>query len=144
MKTAASVLDMVVSLKPAPKRPVRNSRLVDISTHSVPWSSVAGFSTRLGIEPAELLRLIGVTERTGVRRKAEGYLKPDEADRLLRIGRIFEEAARVLGDEGRAAGWLTDPNPFFSNGTPLSFLDSDGGTQAVTEELGRIDYGLFA
>jgi putative toxin-antitoxin system antitoxin component (TIGR02293 family) len=122
----------------------RYGQLVDIGPQSVPWSSIAGFSTRLGIEPAALLRLIGMSERTALRRKTEGYLKPDEADRLLRVGRVFEEATRVLGDEQRAAGWLNHPSPYFFNAPPLSFLDSDGGTQAVSEELGRIDYGDFA
>lgn len=109
----------------------------------MPWSSIKTFSKRLGIEPAELLRLIGITERTALRRKTEGFLKPDEADRLLRIGRILKEATRIFGEEERAAGWLSDPSPFFYDGPPLLFLDSDGGTQAVMEELGRIDYGIF-
>jgi putative toxin-antitoxin system antitoxin component (TIGR02293 family) len=143
MKAAESVLDLVTH-KPRRKPRERGGQLVDIGPHSVSWSSVIGFSARLRIELTELLRLIGVTERTAVRRKAEGYLKPDEADRLLRIGRIFAEATRVLGDERRAAGWLSDPSPMFYDAPPLSFLDSDGGTQAVFEELGRIDYGLFA
>ena len=145
MKAAESILDLVV--EPGPRQKKRRSRdrqLTDLSSHSVPWSSIAGFSTRLGIEPAELLRLIGVSERTALRRREEGYLKPDEADRLLRIGRVYEEATRILGDEMRAAGWLSDPSPMFYDAPPLSFLDSDGGTQAVIEELGRIDYGLFA
>jgi putative toxin-antitoxin system antitoxin component (TIGR02293 family) len=143
MKAAESGLDLVTH-KPGRKVRERGGQLVDIGPRSVPWSSVTGFGTRLRIELTELLRLIGVTERTALRRKAEGYLKPDEADRLLRIGRIFEEATRVLGDERRAAGWLSDPNPMFHDAPPLSFLDSDGGTQAVMDELGRIDYGLFA
>ncbi len=144
MKTAENVLDMVIELKPRHKPRKNYGQLVDIGPQSVPWSSVAGFSTRLGIEPAALLRLIGISERTALRRKEEGYLKPDEADRLLRIGRIYEEATRVLGDERRAAGWLSHPSPFFYDEPPLSFLDSDGGAQAVSEDLGRIDYGLFA
>lgn len=143
MKTAESVLDTVIAPKPGRAHSVKNWRFVDIGSHSVPWSSVAGFSTRLGIEPAALLRLIGVSERTALRRKAEGYLKPDEADRLLRVGRIYEEATRVLGAEERAAGWLNQPSPFLFDVTPLSLLDSDGGAQAVMEELGRIDYGDF-
>ena len=143
MKAAESVLDLVTH-KPGRRLRERGGPLVDIGPRSVSWSSVTGFSTRLRIELTELLRLIGVTERTALRRKSEGYLKPDEADRLLRIGRIFEEATRVLGDERRAAGWLSDPNPMFYDAPPLNFLDSDGGTQAVMDELGRIDYGLFA
>jgi hypothetical protein len=53
-------------------------------------------SAGLGIEPATLLRLIGMSERTALRRKTEGYLKPDDADRVPDIGRIFERATRVL------------------------------------------------
>ena len=143
MKTAVSVLEIVTEQKTRHKARSGNGLLVDLGPRSVPWSSIAGFSTRLGIEPSLLLRVIGISERTALRRKEEGYLKPDEADRLLRIGRIFEEAIRVFGNERQAAGWLTHPTPFFG-ATPLSFLDSDGGTQAVTEELGRIDYGIFA
>jgi putative toxin-antitoxin system antitoxin component (TIGR02293 family) len=144
MKTAESVLDMVMAPKPVRVHANKSWRFVDIRPHSLPWSAVAGFSTRLGIEPADLLRLIGISERTAVRRKAEGYLKPDEADRLLRVGRVFEEATRIFGAEERAAGWLNQPSPFLYNVTPLSLLDSDGGAQAVSEELGRIDYGDFA
>jgi len=144
MKTVDSVLDLVVDLSPEPKQRNPYGQLVDISPHSVPWSAIGGFSRRLRVEPSVLLRLIAMSERTALRRRAEGYLKPDEADKLLRIGRIFEEALRIFGDEERAAGWLSHPSPFFNDGPPLSFLDSDGGTQAVMEELGRIDYGEFA
>lgn len=144
MKTAESVLELVTDSKPRSKPRGRNDQLVDIRPKSVPWSSVGSFSKRLGIEPAELLRLIGVTERTALRRKAEGYLKPDEADRLLRIGRVLEEATRIFGEESRAARWLTHSHPMFYDALPLSYLDSDGGTQAVMRELIRIDYGEFA
>jgi putative toxin-antitoxin system antitoxin component (TIGR02293 family) len=138
------VLQLVVDSKPAGKHRERNDQLVDIGPRSVPWSAVNAFGKRLGVEPAVLLKLIGITERTALRRKAEGYLKPDEADRLLRIGRVLEEATRVFGEESRAAGWLSDPSPMFYNASPLQFLDSDGGTQAVMQELIRIDYGEFA
>ena len=144
MKAAESVLEMVMAAEPGQTQSVKRWRFIDLQPHSLPWSSVAGFSTRLGIEPVALLRLIGISERTAVRRKAEGYLKPDEADRLLRIGRVFEEATRVFGTEQRAAGWLNHPSPFLYDVTPLSLLDSDGGAQAVSAEIGRIDYGDFA
>lgn len=144
MKTAASVLELVVDSKPGRKHRERNGELIDIGPRSVPWSAVGGFSKRLGVEPTVLLKIIGVTERTALRRKSEGYLKPEEADRLLRVGRALEEATRVFGEESRAAGWLSDPSPAFHNAPPLQYLDSDGGTQAVMQEIGRIGYGLFA
>lgn len=144
MKAAGSVLELVVDSKTGRKQRERNDQLVDIGPRSVPWPTVNGFSKRLGVEPAVLLKLIGITERTALRRKTEGYLKPDEADKLLRIGRVLEEATRVFGEESRAAGWLSDASPMFYDKPPLQFLDSDGGTQAVMQELIRIDYGEFA
>lgn len=139
-----SLLEMVVSPKSSEAKIAEKLRLIELRPHSLPWSSIGNFSTMLGIGPAELLSIIGVAERTAVRRKAEGYLKPDEADRLLRVGRVFEEATRVLGDGDRAAGWLRDPQPMFCGASPLSFLDSDAGAKAVSEELIRIEYGDFA
>jgi putative toxin-antitoxin system antitoxin component (TIGR02293 family) len=144
MKASASVLGMVQATKPRPRHRTQDSQLVEIRPDSVPYSAIARFSARLRIDPAVLLGVIGIPERTSIRRKAEGFLKPDEADRLLRIGRVFEEATRILGNEERAAGWLSQPHPILYGVTPLSLLDSDAGTQAVSDELGRIDYGDFA
>ena len=46
MKTAESVLEMVTELKPRHKSRNRTGMLVDLGPQSVPWSSIAGFSTR--------------------------------------------------------------------------------------------------
>jgi putative toxin-antitoxin system antitoxin component (TIGR02293 family) len=144
MKASASVLDMVQATKPRLRHRTQDSQLVEIRPDSVPYSAIARFSARLGVDPAVLLGVIGISERTSIRRKAEGFLKTDEADRLLRVGRVFEEATRILGSEEHAAGWLSQPHPILYGVTPLSLLNSDAGTQAVSDELGRIDYGDFA
>jgi putative toxin-antitoxin system antitoxin component (TIGR02293 family) len=142
MKGLTSTLDLVRADKPAVK--ANRGMLVEIRAHSVPWSSVVRLSLKLGVATAQLLPVIGMAERTGLRRQKEGYLKPDEADRLLRVGRVFEEATRVLGSQEKAAQWLGARSVVLSEATPLSLLDSDAGTQAVTEELTRIDFGDFA
>jgi putative toxin-antitoxin system antitoxin component (TIGR02293 family) len=142
MKTLTSTLELVRTTRPA----LRASRetLVEIRFRTVPWSSVEHLSTRLRIAPSELVPLIGLAERTALRRQKEGFLKPDEADRLLRVGRVFEEAIRVFGSEAKAAKWLGAPSVVFSGVKPLSLLDCDAGAQVVAEELIRIDFGDFA
>jgi putative toxin-antitoxin system antitoxin component (TIGR02293 family) len=144
MKAVSAVLDLVVEPKQGRRQRERNDQFVDIGPRTVPWSTVNAFSKRLGVQPPVLLKLIGVTDRTALRRKTAGYLKPEEADRLLRIGRVLVEATRVFGEESRAAGWLSDRSPMFYDMPPLQYLDSDGGTEAVIQEIGRIEYGLFA
>jgi putative toxin-antitoxin system antitoxin component (TIGR02293 family) len=142
MKGLTSTLDLVRPGKPEGQSSY--AVLVEIRPHSVPWSSVGHMSVKLGVPTVELLSVIGMAERTALRRQKEGYLKPDEADRLLRVGRVFEEASRVLGSDIKAAQWLGTPSVALFQSKPLSLLDSDAGTQAVTEELTRIDFGDFA
>jgi putative toxin-antitoxin system antitoxin component (TIGR02293 family) len=108
------------------------------------FTAVEQLGKRLGIDATDILDLVGIPERTRSRRRHDGFLKPDEADRLLRVARVFGEAVRVFGSEDKAALWLKTPSPLFGDRTPLSYLDSDGGAHAVSEEIVRIDFGDFA
>ena len=62
----------------------------------------------------------------------------------MRIARVFGEAIRVFGSEGKAAAWLKAPGPLFEDSAPISYLDSDAGAHAVSEEIVRIELGDFA
>jgi putative toxin-antitoxin system antitoxin component (TIGR02293 family) len=143
MKAYSSTIDLIGSEKPGSGRPSATA-LIDLSPGSVPFASIDRLSEKLGIEPAALLALIGIPERTAARRRHEGFLKAEEADRLLRVARILEEATRVFGSEPKAARWLNARSPALYACTPLSLLDSDAGAQAVSDELGRIEFGDFA
>ena len=140
----SSTIDMVgIAPKPRRESGEREARLVLIRPDSVPFSSVLYLSGRLGVSSSVLLGVIGIPERTSARRRQEGFLKTDEADRLLRVARIFEEAVRVFGTETKAARWLNTVSPLLYGVTPLSLLDSDAGAQAVRMERVRIDFGDF-
>jgi putative toxin-antitoxin system antitoxin component (TIGR02293 family) len=75
----------------------------------VPYHSIAVVAERLGVDPESLLEIIGMAPRTAARRKASGQLKPEEADRLFRIVRVFDEAVRVFDSPGKAATSLRTP-----------------------------------
>jgi putative toxin-antitoxin system antitoxin component (TIGR02293 family) len=139
MKTLANKVDLIGTPLPSSR-----GRLLEAQLHPAEFSSVEHLGKRLGIEATTLLDLIGIPERTRSRRRHDGVLKPDEADRLRRIARVFGEAVRVFGSEEKAALWLKTPSPLFEHRGPIGCLDSDGGAHAVSEELIRIDFGDFA
>jgi putative toxin-antitoxin system antitoxin component (TIGR02293 family) len=131
--------------KGQPPRPgARPGNLIELRPGMVPFGSVQTLADRLGADPGEILSLIGMSPRTAARRKDQGFLKPDEADRLLRVARVLEEATRVFGSEDKAARWLKAPHPSLGDVPPVSLLDSDAGTKLTVDELTRIDYGDFA
>lgn len=118
--------------------------LVELTARALPFTAVATLAGRVGVEPDALLAIVGLPPRTAARRKRDRFLKPDEADRLLRVARVVEESARVFGGYGKAGTWLRARHPLLGGEAPLALLGSDAGAKAVSDELIRIDYGDFA
>jgi putative toxin-antitoxin system antitoxin component (TIGR02293 family) len=124
--------------------PAGTTALVEVRNGMVPFAVVSTLARILEIEARDLLPVIGMTARTATRRKTEGFLTADEADRVLRVARVLEEAMRVFGSQEKAANWLRTAHPMLSDAAPYRLLDSDAGAKAVTDELIRIDFGDFA
>jgi putative toxin-antitoxin system antitoxin component (TIGR02293 family) len=126
------------------KRRPAPAALIEVGEGSIPFAAIASLTRRLGVEPGDLLATIGISSRTAARRKTQGALSTEEADRLLRVARVLEEAIRVFGDAEKAAAWLRTAHPMLGGAAPYRLLDSDAGAKSVSDELIRIDCGDFA
>jgi putative toxin-antitoxin system antitoxin component (TIGR02293 family) len=117
--------------------------LIEVQDGTVPFTAIATLARALGVEPREVQDVTGMTARTAARRNTEGALKAEEADRLLRVARVLEEAMRVFGSREKAATWLRTESALLGE-APFRLLASDAGAKAVSDELIRIDFGDFA
>lgn len=111
--------------------------------HQSPFriSAIDNLAKRLDVSPDHLMIVLGITGRTGQRRRQQGVLSAEESDRLYRLARIIERAFEVLGSEEAARHWLRRPQAILTGAAPLALLGSEAGAQAVEQQLGRIDYG---
>ena len=83
--------------------------------------------------------------RTLSHRRAKGErLRPDESERLARIGKAIVLAEQVFGDKASALAWLHAPKRKFDGRTPFQLLATAEGGQLVEEELVSIDEGYVA
>ena len=139
MRASAHTVDLTGLKRTSPA-----GRLIKTRRDPVNFTSVEHLAKRLSVDASTVLDLMGIPPRTRARRRQDGLLRADEADRLLRIARVFGEAIRIFGSEEKARLWLKTPTPLFEDSAPLTWLDSDGGAHAVSEELVRIDFGDFA
>lgn len=98
----------------------------------------------MGIGQAELARALDIPERTLARRKKEGVLSRDESGKLVRLAGVVERAVEVFEEQRAALDWLKSPNAALGGNSPLSLLDTDLGSAAVVNTLGRIEQGVFA
>jgi len=104
-------------------------------------SAVQVLAQQLGVPQQTLLDVVGISRSSLSRRER---LLADESDRLSRVADVYRRVRNVVGDEESARRWLTQPCLALGDLTPLSLLDTDEGTQAVRDEITRIQWGVFA
>ncbi len=120
---------------------------LDLMPHiqkGLPFASLERVSKYLAISSSLMNTSLGLANRTVARRAQEKKLSPTESERLVRLSRVLAEAKHVLGSEEKARNWVLKPSRALGGMIPLRMLVTDIGTNAVFEELGRIEHGVFA
>lgn len=110
----------------------------------LPFKTIETICKELNLSQQELYHYLRLNERTMARRKKEHKLQADESDRIYRLAKIFALAIFVLEDKKFAVDWLSTPKTVLGGEIPLALLDTEAGTNEVTQLLGRIEYGVFA
>jgi putative toxin-antitoxin system antitoxin component (TIGR02293 family) len=93
-----------------------------------------------GLSLSLLAWIIGIPERTLVRRKAAGRIEPGESERLLRVSILFEKSVTAFkGDVNAAVDWLTSSKPALNNHPPLLYARTELGAREVEALIGRVN-----
>jgi putative toxin-antitoxin system antitoxin component (TIGR02293 family) len=101
--------------------------------------------SRSGLPGAALAGLVGIPERTLARRKSKGKFTPEESERLLRLGTVFEQAVDLFeGDRAAALRWLTAPRKALEGKTPLAYARTELGAREVEDLIGRLEHGVVS
>lgn len=117
-------------------------RLREALRTGVPRSAFDGLRDDLGVSSDELAEVLGIPPRTLARRTDR--FKPDESERILRVGSVFRNAIGVLVEKDAAARWMTHPKKALSGITPLRCCDTEFGAREVDKLLVRIAHGVFS
>jgi putative toxin-antitoxin system antitoxin component (TIGR02293 family) len=111
----------------------------------LPPKSLESLARQMDMTVLATVEVIGLVKRTVARRIQEKQtLDPEQSERVLRLARAIAQATAILGSLEKARPWLRKPNRALGGEAPIALLDTDVGAQAVLDELGRIDYGVFA
>ena len=109
------------------------------------YAALVYFHKRSGLAMGTIADLMQLPQRTLMRRKAGGRLRPDESERLLRIAGVFDAAVELFeGDADAARRWLTTPSKELDNNPPIEFARTEIGAREVEDLIGRLGYGVFA
>ncbi len=100
-------------------------------------------ASALGVGKEALARRLHINAQT-LRKRKSRRLSADEAEKSLRVARVFTQASEVLGSEDKARQWVNDQIPALGGKRPLELLDTDVGAQEVTNLLQSIKWGVYA
>ena len=117
---------------------------IDLVRKGIAASAIDSLIKSTNLTQAELATILGIPERTLVRRKQQGRLNAEESAKLLRLARVVERAEQVFENSDNALNWLKTTNRSLGGETPLELLDTDIGAESVMDTLGRIEQGVFS
>jgi putative toxin-antitoxin system antitoxin component (TIGR02293 family) len=116
----------------------------EIIRKGLPIDAFKQVASYYNISESRMASLVGVSERTISRlQKEHKRLNATGSDRLYRLARIAAHALEVFEDRNTVGNWLSRPNRALGGVAPVEVLDTDAGTEQVSELLNRIEYGVY-
>ena len=143
--TVEAITEALGGAKVIKARPKTANDLVALTRRGLPAGVLASMVQELKIDRKEVARVVGIPERTWIRRTTSGArLTAAESDRTVRFARVLALTIDTLGDPAKATLWLRTANRALQGHTPFELLDTDAGVQTVETVLGRVAYGLYS
>ncbi|HEY1434358.1 MAG TPA: antitoxin Xre/MbcA/ParS toxin-binding domain-containing protein [Thermoanaerobaculia bacterium] len=141
----SEISDIVRTLGGARLVPARTfGQLREVLRAGLPFASLSAVASQYALDGPAVAAILRIPARTLARRRKQRRLTAEESDRLFRLGRIATLAEDVLGERGRASGWLHAANRALGGATPLSQLDTDLGAEQVEAVLRRLAHGVYS
>jgi putative toxin-antitoxin system antitoxin component (TIGR02293 family) len=107
------------------------------------WSSIERLARALALPLAQIAETLRIAPRTLTRRREEGRFDADESERLVRLGRLVDQAVLLFeGDLPAARRWLAAPLPALGDHSPLALARTEVGAREVESLIGRLEHGI--
>jgi putative toxin-antitoxin system antitoxin component (TIGR02293 family) len=123
-----------------------NDRLfmVEVIRKGITYSLFEEIQKLSSLTSQEWATILNLSTRSLQRYKEQDQLfKPIQSEKIMELGEIFILGNEVFGDADKFKRWLETPSYAIGNVRPAELLADSFGQQLVTEELNRIQYGIF-
>lgn len=120
-------------------------RRVYRARHGVTSHYVTDLLSKFLFSKQELANLIAISPKTLDRHlQGQKAFTGLQAERLLRLGDLYMEGLSIFGEHSRFLKWLNTEVAALDSTTPRSWLDTQQGIDLISDEMVRIQHGVFA
>ncbi len=95
------------------------------------------------ISQKQIISLLPISSRTFQRYTPEQHLNINISEQIIYITDVFIKGLKVFEDKQKFLLWLDTPSLVFSYKKPFSLLTSRFGIDLISEELSRIEHGVY-
>lgn len=130
--------------EPSKAYSLQDFTLIRLSREGVLKKTLLLLAEKLALTMQEISPILHISERTLQRYKNEDVLTPDISERALLLVQLYRNGISVFGTAENFNDWLRTPLPALKRQAPIEYLDTAFGFQLISDELGRIQHGIFS
>lgn len=121
------------------------AKLANVVRDGLSYNYFSTLSDRIHIEMQEWADYLHISERTIQRYKKEGKVfDPIYSEKIILVELLYKKGVDVFGIEENFYTWMDTKSIALGGVKPKDLLDTSFGITMVYDELGRIEYGIFA
>ncbi len=120
-------------------------QLAGMARAGLSYNYFSTLSDRIHIQMAEWADYLHISERTIQRYKKEGKtFDPIYSEKIIQVELLYKRGVDVFGNDENFYSWMGTKSIALGGVRPKDLLDTSFGISMVYDELGRIEYGIFA
>lgn len=118
--------------------------VIEMSQKGITKASLMAFIHYLNFSADQFAQLIPITLRTIQRYSNEQTFNPTISEHIILLMFLVEKGIEIFGSLERFMSWFQAPSQALGGHMPCDLVYLKTGTQMVMDELGRIEYGVYA
>jgi putative toxin-antitoxin system antitoxin component (TIGR02293 family) len=136
--------ETVIFKKVFPKQPKSWMDVIEMSTEGVTKSSLMIFVRYLDFSTDRIAHMLPVTARTIQRYSNKQKFNPTVSEHIIQLVLLVGKGIEVFGSREKFLRWFDTPSKALGGKAPSALVSLKTGAQMVTDELGRIEHGVYA
>jgi putative toxin-antitoxin system antitoxin component (TIGR02293 family) len=126
------------------RKPLSQMDTIEMSIEGVTKRSLNSFMHYFKFSPDQIAHMLPVTLRTIQRYNINQKFNATISEHIIQLVALMAKGVEVFGDREKFMRWFNSPSKPLGGKAPTDLVCLKTGTQIVMDELGRIEYGIFA
>ena len=121
-----------------------NRDVIEMSKEGITKASLMKFVRFLNYSPDQFADLLPITLRTIQRYSSRQKFSPSISEHIIQLVFLVGKGIEVFGSLEKFMSWFNTPSTALGGEVPCDLVNLKTGAQMVMDELGRIEYGVYA